>query len=131
MNKASHAIEVERLEKGYKGTPVLEGISFTVGRGSVFALLGPNGSGKTTTINILTTLIRADSGTAKVGGFDVATHPAKVREQITLTGRLEYQCCLSGGECVAPERVELLPEPSGMAAVVVALVLLARWKRRA
>ena len=61
--------------------------SFTVERGTVFALLGANGSGKTTTINILTTLIKADGGTASVAGFDVAEQPSKVREQISLTGQ--------------------------------------------
>lgn len=66
---------------------MLDDISFTVGRGTVFALLGANGSGKTTTINILTTLIKADGGTASVAGFDVAQQPAKVREQISLTGQ--------------------------------------------
>ncbi len=63
MNE-SNAIEVEHLEKGYKEVPVLDDVSFTVRRGTVFALLGANGSGKTTTINILTTLIKADGGTA-------------------------------------------------------------------
>jgi ABC-2 type transport system ATP-binding protein len=66
---------------------VLHDVSFTVGRGTVFALLGANGSGKTTTINILTTLIKADGGTARVAGFDVAEQPSKVREQISLTGQ--------------------------------------------
>ena len=66
---------------------VLDGIDFTVGRGTVFALLGANGSGKTTTINILTTLIKADGGTASVAGFDVAEQPSKVREQISVTGQ--------------------------------------------
>jgi ABC-2 type transport system ATP-binding protein len=82
-----NAIEVRNLVKGYKGVPVLHDVSFTVGRGTVFALLGANGSGKTTTINILTTLINADGGTATVGGFDVATQPFKVREQISVTGQ--------------------------------------------
>jgi ABC-2 type transport system ATP-binding protein len=86
-NRPNNAIDVEDLEKGYKGTPVLQGISFTVRRGTVFALLGANGSGKTTTINILTTLIRADGGTAKVAGFDVTTQSSKVREQISLSGQ--------------------------------------------
>jgi ABC-2 type transport system ATP-binding protein len=81
------AIEVRNIAKGYKGVPVLEDVSFTVGRGTVFALLGANGSGKTTTINILTTLIEADGGTASVAGFDVAEQPAEVREQISLTGQ--------------------------------------------
>ena len=83
----TNAIEVRNLVKGYKGVPVLHDVSFTVGLGTVFALLGANGSGKTTTINILTTLITADGGTTSVAGFDVAEQPAKVREQISLTGQ--------------------------------------------
>jgi ABC-2 type transport system ATP-binding protein len=83
----TNAIEVRNLVKGYKGVPVLHDVSFSVGRGTVFALLGANGSGKTTTINILTTLIKADGGTANVAGFDVAEQPAKVRERISLTGQ--------------------------------------------
>ena len=82
-----NAIEVRGLEKGYKGVPVLNDVSFTVERGTVFALLGANGSGKTTTINILTTLSKADGGMARVAGFDVASEPSKVREQISLTGQ--------------------------------------------
>jgi ABC-2 type transport system ATP-binding protein len=83
----TNAIEVRSLVKGYKGVPVLHDVSFTVGRGTVFALLGANGSGKTTTINILTTLIKADGGTASVAGFDVADQPSEVRRQISLTGQ--------------------------------------------
>jgi ABC-2 type transport system ATP-binding protein len=83
----ANAIEVRNLSKGYKGVPVLHDISFAVERGTVFSLLGANGSGKTTTINVLTTLIRADGGTARVGGFEVAEHPDKVREQISVTGQ--------------------------------------------
>jgi ABC-2 type transport system ATP-binding protein len=86
MNELN-AIEVRNLQKGYKGVPVLHDVSFTVERGTVFALLGANGSGKTTTINILTTLSKADGGTARVAGFDVASQPSKVREQISLTGQ--------------------------------------------
>jgi ABC-2 type transport system ATP-binding protein len=81
------AIEVRNLEKAYKDVPVLHDVSFTVKQGTVFALLGANGSGKTTTINILTTLIKADGGAASVAGFDVATQPAKVREVISVTGQ--------------------------------------------
>jgi len=87
MPDPTPAIEVSHLRKGYKAVPVLEDVSFTVARGTIFALLGANGSGKTTTINILTTLTKADGGTASVGGFDVATQPARVREQISLTGQ--------------------------------------------
>ncbi|HEY1278941.1 MAG TPA: ATP-binding cassette domain-containing protein [Acidimicrobiales bacterium] len=85
--ETTNAIEVRNLVKGYKEVPVLRDVSFTVERGTVFALLGGNGSGKTTTINILTTLINADGGTARVAGFDVTEHPAEVREQISLTGQ--------------------------------------------
>jgi ABC-2 type transport system ATP-binding protein len=87
MDPTTNTIEVRNLQKGYKGVPVLHDVSFTVERGKVFALLGANGSGKTTTINILTTLTKADGGTARVAGFDVATQPSKVREQISLTGQ--------------------------------------------
>jgi ABC-2 type transport system ATP-binding protein len=87
MTTTINAIEVRNLVKGYKGVPVLHDVSFVVGRGTVFALLGANGSGKTTTINILTTLIKADGGTATVAGFDVADEPAKVRDQISVTGQ--------------------------------------------
>ena len=66
---------------------MLHDVSFTARRGTVFALLGANGSGKTTTINVLTTLIKADGGTASVAGFDVAEHPSEVREQISVTGQ--------------------------------------------
>jgi ABC-2 type transport system ATP-binding protein len=83
----TNAIEVRNLVKGYKGVPVLHDVSFSVGQGKVFALLGANGSGKTTTINILTTLIDADGGAASVAGFDVAKQPSKVREQISVTGQ--------------------------------------------
>jgi ABC-2 type transport system ATP-binding protein len=86
-DSTTNAIEVRNLVKRYKEVPVLDDVSLAVGRGTVFALLGANGSGKTTTINVLTTLIKADGGTASVAGFDVAEQPDKVREQISVTGQ--------------------------------------------
>jgi ABC-2 type transport system ATP-binding protein len=62
-------------------------VDFEVARGSIFALLGSNGAGKTTVVNILSTLLKADAGTATVAGFDVARHPSNVRESISLTGQ--------------------------------------------
>jgi len=85
--KTMNAIEVHNLVKGYKDVSVLHDVSFTVTRGTVFALLGANGSGKTTTINILTTLIKPDGGTATVNEFDVGEQASKVREQISVTGQ--------------------------------------------
>ncbi|WP_344053680.1 ABC transporter ATP-binding protein [Planotetraspora silvatica] len=81
------AIHVQGLEKSYKELQVLRGVDFDVARGSIFALLGSNGAGKTTVVKILSTLLKADAGTAGVNGFDVATQPANVRESISLTGQ--------------------------------------------
>jgi ABC-2 type transport system ATP-binding protein len=80
-------IRVQGLEKSYQELEVLHGVDFEVERGSIFALLGSNGAGKTTVVNILSTLLRSDAGTASVNGFDVAAQPAKVRESISLTGQ--------------------------------------------
>ena len=81
------AISVSELRKAYKNNAVLKGVNFTVERGTIFALLGSNGAGKTTIINILTTLIQADTGNATVGGFDVGKYPSKVRQCFSLTGQ--------------------------------------------
>jgi ABC-2 type transport system ATP-binding protein len=81
------ALHVQGLEKSYKKLEVLRGVHFDVARGSIFALLGSNGAGKTTVVNILCTLLKADAGTASVNGFDVATQAADVREAISLTGQ--------------------------------------------
>jgi len=85
------AIRVQGLEKSYKQQKeklrVLRGVDFDVARGSIFALLGSNGAGKTTVVNILSTLLAADAGTATVNGFDVAAQAARVRESISLTGQ--------------------------------------------
>jgi ABC-2 type transport system ATP-binding protein len=81
------ALHVRGLEKSYTKLRVLRGVDFDVARGSILALLGSNGAGKTTVVNILSTLLTADAGTATVAGFDVATHPANVRASISLTGQ--------------------------------------------
>jgi len=85
--QTAQAIRVQGLEKSYKELRVLRGVDFDVARGSIFALLGSNGAGKTTVVKILSTLLKADAGTASVNGFDVATQPASVRESISLTGQ--------------------------------------------
>ncbi len=81
------AIHVQGLEKSYGQVHVLRGVEFDVAPGSIFALLGSNGAGKTTVVRILSTLLKADAGTATVNGFDVAAHGADVRESISLTGQ--------------------------------------------
>ena len=79
------AIQVQGLEKSHKELHVLRGVDFDVERGSIFALLGSNGAGKTTVVRILSTLLKSDRGTASINGFDVATQPANVRESVSLT----------------------------------------------
>ena len=83
----NQAIQVKGLQKSYKELHVLKGVDFEVGKGNIFALLGSNGAGKTTIVKILTTLLKQDSGTTTVNGFDVAAKPDSVRQSISLTGQ--------------------------------------------
>jgi ABC-2 type transport system ATP-binding protein len=87
MLAAMSAIRVQGLEKSFKDLKVLRGVDLDVAPGNIFALLGSNGAGKTTVVRILSTLLKADGGTASVNGFDVATQAAEVRESISLTGQ--------------------------------------------
>ena len=84
---AAPALQVQALEKSFQEVHVLRGVDFDVARGSIFALLGSNGAGKTTVVRILSTLLKADAGMATVAGFDVLTQSASVRESISLTGQ--------------------------------------------
>jgi ABC-2 type transport system ATP-binding protein len=81
------AVAAAGLRKSFGDQVALDGVDLEVAEGTIFALLGPNGAGKTTLVKLLSTLLKADAGTASVAGFDVATHPAKVREAISLTGQ--------------------------------------------
>lgn len=81
------AIQVQGLQKSFQKLHVLKGVDFEVKKGSIFALLGSNGAGKTTIVKILTTLLKQDSGTATVNRFDVAAKPNYVRQSISLTGQ--------------------------------------------
>jgi ABC-2 type transport system ATP-binding protein len=111
------AIHVQGLEKSYKQLQVLRGVDFDVARGSIFALLGSNGAGKTTMVRILSTLLKADAGTARVNGFDVATQAAEVRKSISLTGQFAaVDEILSGREnLVLVARLRRLKDPGAIA----------------
>jgi len=111
------AIYVQGLEKSYKELRVLRGVDFEVAPGSIFALLGSNGAGKTTVVKILSTLLKADTGTARVNGFDVATRAADVRESISLTGQFAaVDEILSGREnLVLVARLRHLEDPGAIA----------------
>jgi oleandomycin transport system ATP-binding protein len=82
-----YAVEVEGLVRHFGETTALDGVDFVVRPGTVLGLLGPNGAGKTTAVRVLATLLRPDSGWARVGGFDVVTQAHQVRQLIGLTGQ--------------------------------------------
>jgi daunorubicin resistance ABC transporter ATP-binding subunit len=111
------AITVTGLTKQWTArggkTAGLRGVSLQAGAGAVTALLGPNGAGKTTVIRVLATLLRPDSGQARVGGHDVLREPERVRSLIGLTGQaLSVDGKLSGPENLAMfGRLHHLPWP--------------------
>jgi ABC-2 type transport system ATP-binding protein len=111
------AISVRGLEKSFKKLRVLRGVDFEVARGGIFALLGSNGAGKTTMVKILSTLLKADAGTARVNGFDVAAQARGVRESISLTGQFAaVDGILSGREnLVLVARLRHLKDPGAIA----------------
>ena len=87
MSNPTLSITVSGIKKTYADRPVLENLTFTVPKGSIYTLLGSNGAGKTTTIRILTTQIPADKGKVEIEGYSVSKDPHKVREVISLTGQ--------------------------------------------
>ncbi|MEA5154412.1 ABC transporter ATP-binding protein [Raineyella sp.] len=114
---AEVAVRVRGLEKSYRNVAVLRGVDFDVARGSVFALLGSNGAGKTTVIRILATLLRADAGSILVDGADVATQATRVRGSISLTGQFAaVDEILSGREnLLLVARLRHVKDPSRVA----------------
>jgi ABC-2 type transport system ATP-binding protein len=80
-------VSVRDLRKSFRDKAVLKGVSFEISRGSIFALLGSNGAGKTTAVRILSTLLKADGGSARICGCDVESRADEVRERISLTGQ--------------------------------------------
>jgi ABC-2 type transport system ATP-binding protein len=97
--KPQPAIVVTGLCKAFGDQVVLDGVDLTVDEGTIFGLLGPNGAGKTTAVRILSTLIRADGGTARVAGHDVAREPDAVRAAIGVTGQFSaVDSLLTGAE---------------------------------
>lgn len=114
---AQTVVQVNNLQKSYGDHEVLQGVDFEIRQGEIFALLGSNGAGKTTVINILSTLLKSDDGAATVGGFDVNNQPEKVRNCISLTGQFAAVDDILTGkenlELIAKLRV--LPSPSEVA----------------
>lgn len=126
------AIAVRGIEKSYRDLHVLRGVSFEVEKGSIFALLGSNGAGKTTMVRILSTLLRADAGAAAVRGFDVSAEPLRVRESISLTGQFAaVDEILTGRENLAlVAKLRHLPDPGKVADDLLATFRLTDAGRR-
>ncbi|WP_030166048.1 daunorubicin resistance protein DrrA family ABC transporter ATP-binding protein [Spirillospora albida] len=130
-NPPPSAIQTVGLRKSFGDKVVLDGLDLAVARGTVFALLGPNGAGKTVTVQILSTLIRADGGQVRVAGHDVAADPGAVRRAIGVTGqRSALDDLLTGrenlilmadlhhlGRAAGRRRADLLLERFGLAEV--------------
>jgi ABC-2 type transport system ATP-binding protein len=127
------AIHVRNLTKSYGDLRVLDGVDLDVARGTIVALLGSNGAGKTTAVRILSTLLRADGGTAVVDGVDVAAQAAKVRESISLTGQFAaVDEVLTGREnLMLVARLRHLPDPGRVADELLARFALTDAARRA
>ena len=101
MESADFAVQVENVRKRFGGLTALDGVSLAVPRGGFFGLLGPNGAGKTTLIGVLGGLVRADSGTARVLGFDAAKEPLEARMRIGIVPQeLAYDAFFTVGEAL-------------------------------
>ncbi|RWR21236.1 ABC transporter ATP-binding protein [Microbacterium enclense] len=127
------AIRVRGLTKSYGDVRVLDGVDLDVERGTIVALLGSNGAGKTTAVRILSTLLRADGGTAVVHGADVATQAARVRGSISLTGQFAaVDEVLTGRENLTlVARLRHLPDPGRVADALLERFSLTDAARRA
>src|SRR5260370_36594119 len=101
-------IDTRGLRKSFDDHVVLDGIDLDVAAGTICALLGPNGARKTTTVQILSTLIDADGGEARVAGHDVAREPDAVRAVIGVTGQFSVVDSLFTGEENLLPRADLL-----------------------
>jgi ABC-2 type transport system ATP-binding protein len=82
-----HIIEVQQVKKRFGDELAVADVSFNVQAGEIFGLLGPNGAGKTTLLKMMTTLLRQDSGTIRLNGYDTLTQARAVRQQFGLTGQ--------------------------------------------
>lgn len=111
------AVEAAGLKKAFRDLTVLDDVNLAVASGSIFALLGRNGVGKTTTVRILSTLLRPDGGRAAVAGFDIMRQQRQVRRAISLTGQFPAVDALQTGT----ENLQMMGRLSG---------LTIRWSRR-
>ncbi len=110
MQSPDTSVQARGLVKRYGAVTALDGLDLDVPGGTVLGLLGPNGAGKTTAVSILTTLVRADDGSATVAGVDVMSNPRGVRSRIGLSG----QYAAVDEHLTAAENLEMIGRLYGM-----------------
>jgi len=115
------ALEVRDLVKVYGDVRAVDGVSFTVAPGEAVALLGPNGSGKTTTLKAAAGLVKPDSGAIRVGGFDLGKHPRRARREMSfLPQQASFPANVTVREVLELHaRLRRLPEDRVVAALAV------------
>lgn len=145
-NMDGYSIEVRDLEKKFGGFTAVDGISFTVRRGTIFGFLGANGAGKSTTIRMLCGLLDPTSGTALVGGFDIRKEPESVKrvigymsqrfslyEDLTVAENIRFFGGVYGlGPAAVAERMTWILEMAGLIGreTTLARDLSLGWKQR-
>lgn len=105
-----HAIKIENLKKSFQTVDAVRGVSYTVKRGEMFGLVGPDGAGKTSTIRMLTGLLIPDSGTAQVLGYDLRADQNRIKDEI---GYLSQKFSLYG-DLTIDENIEFFADIHGV-----------------
>ncbi|MBE0550804.1 MAG: ABC transporter ATP-binding protein [Ignavibacterium sp.] len=105
-----YAIKIESLKRNYGNVTAVKGVSYSVSEGEMFGLVGPDGAGKTTTIRMLTGLLRPDSGNAKVLGYDLLTQQNLIKNEI---GYLSQKFSLYG-DLTIDENIEFFADIHGV-----------------
>jgi ABC-2 type transport system ATP-binding protein len=121
VNDADFAIDAEGLTKSFDGRVVVRNLSLRVKRGTIFGFLGPNGSGKTTTIRMLCGLLTPDSGRGTCLGYDIRTDTDKIKRHVGyMTQRFSLYQDLSVRENLEfVARIYGLPDPQGAAEAMI------------
>ncbi|OQY74951.1 MAG: multidrug ABC transporter ATP-binding protein [Ignavibacteriales bacterium UTCHB2] len=106
----NEVIKIENLKRSYGDIAAVNGVSYSVAKGEMFGLVGPDGAGKTTTIRMLIGLLNADSGNAEVLGYDIKTQKNKIKNEI---GYLSQKFSLYG-DLTVDENIEFFADIHGV-----------------
>jgi ABC-2 type transport system ATP-binding protein len=108
--KMNEVIKIENLKRSYGDLVAVNGVSYSIAKGEMFGLVGPDGAGKTTTIRMLIGLLRPDSGNAELLGFDLRTQKNKIKDEI---GYLSQRFSLYG-DLTIDENIEFFADIHGV-----------------